>query len=146
MEKIETVYEDQFYCDGRGPELKTVVWRKKGISLHGFEYFNPDDVFDDKNIKNLVLEQVEAFAMAGEEVHGKIRATGDSKGGIYQIKNSEWKNSFSQLHLNDCEHYQIMFYDQIYDVICRKILPGKGKIKNSTEQVAGDNAASHSAC
>ncbi len=125
---IIPILENEFYHDGRGPELHRVVWTHNGKMLKGFEYFNPDE----KNIRHLILDDVEAFSMAGEEVHGNILATGKSKAAIFKIENSEWGKQFNPRHLNDCNHYQIMFYDEIYDVICKEIKIGNGRIIDDT--------------
>jgi len=122
------ILENHFYHDGRGPELQRVVWKRNGVILDGFEYFNPHDGYETSELKNITLKGVQVFAMTTEEVHANIVATGDSKASIYRIENSEWMNTFFQTHLGMCHHYQIMFYDEIYDVICEDIAPGHGKI------------------
>ena len=123
------ILENVFYHDGRGPELQRVRWGKSGVVLRGFEYYNPDDKYDDHSLKHLRLRNVEAYSMGGEEVHGDILATAESKAAIFRIDNSKWKDSLNQRHLDSCHHYQIMFYDEIYDVICEEIIPGVGKIR-----------------
>ena len=128
--KIIPLFEDSFYHDGRGPELQKVIWLNEGKDLKGFEYFNPDDKYTDENLRHLILEKVEAFSMAGEEVHGDIVISGKSKAAIFKIEDSLWLKQFNPTHLADCAHYQIVFYDEIYDVICRDIKLGKGKITN----------------
>jgi hypothetical protein len=120
---------NQFYHDGRGPELQRVVWKFRGNILSGFEYYNPDDIYDEQNIKHLVLEKVEVYRMCGEEVHPRIYANGKTQAAIFKIEESEWKKKFNQSHLKDCDHYQIMFYDEVYDIICKSIKAGKGKLK-----------------
>lgn len=111
------ILEDEFYHEGRGPELQRVVWGYKGRTLRGFEYFNPDDVYSEENLHHIELQKVEAYLMASEEVSRGIVANGDSRAAIFHITDSSWKKSFQQRHLQDCEHYQIMFYDEIFDVI-----------------------------
>ena len=56
-----------------------------------------------------------------------IVANGDTQAAIHKIVNSDWKNKFSPIHIEDCEHYQIMFYDETYDVLCRKVIANNGK-------------------
>ncbi|PKD37911.1 hypothetical protein CWO84_21905 [Methylomonas sp. Kb3] len=125
---IEPILENEFHHDGRGPELKRVVWTYEGKILKGFEYYNPEDVYEERNIKNIILEKVEVFSMAGEEVHGSIVANGETKAAIHRIVDSKWKTQFNPRHIADCEHYQIMFYDEIYDVICKSIVASTGRI------------------
>lgn len=131
--KPRTVLEQSFYHDGRGPELQRVIWAHNGIILIGFEYFNPDDVYEPEHLKHLKLVGVEAYSMASEEVHGNICAVPGSRAAIWLIEDSEWLSQFQQWHLTDCNHYQIMFYDEIYDVVCKEIIPGKGPLQ--TKQV-----------
>ncbi len=126
--KILPQFENEFYRDGRGPELNKVVWIREGVILKGFEFFNPDDEYSEKNIKHILLNKVEAFSMAGEEVHGNIFATGKSTAAIFKIEGSDWLKQFNQSHLDNCSHYQIMFYDEIYDIICKSIRIGRGRI------------------
>lgn len=130
MSKLIPVFESEFYHDGRGPELQKVIWDYRGQILRGFEYFNPDDEYNEENLRHLQLEKVEVYAMASEEVHPHIAANGDTKAAIFRFPDSEWKRSFQQRHMQDCAHFQIMFYDEIFDVICREIIPGIGHLKN----------------
>lgn len=126
--KTESLLENEFHHDGRGPELQRVIWTHEGVILKGFEYYNPEDVYEEKNIKHLELVGIETYSMAGEEVHGNILATGDSKASIFKVLNSPWLKQFNPAHLEECSHYQIMFYDEIYDVICKEIKAGKGRL------------------
>lgn len=122
------ILENDFYHDGRGPELQKALWSSNGVILVGFEYFNPDDEYTPNNLRHLLLEDVQAYSMSTDEVHGNILATGDSKAAILEVVESEWLASFNQAHLSQCKHYQIMFYDEIYDVICKNIKVGRGKL------------------
>jgi hypothetical protein len=122
------ILEKDFHHDGRGPELQNVVWKKSGVIPLGFEYFNPDDEYEEENIKHLKLSGVQAYSMAPEEVHGSILASGDSNAAILEVIDSEWLKTLLPTHLGKCKHYQIMFYDEIYDIVCESIIPGKGRI------------------
>jgi len=127
--KIKPISEEYFYHDGRGPELQSVRWMRNGVVLLGFEYFNPDDAYVPEKLKHLMLENVEAFSMSSDEVHGNIVANGDTNAAIHEILNSDWLASFNQSHLSKCKHYQIMFYDEIYDIACESLIFGNGKIE-----------------
>lgn len=124
----QPVLETHFYHDGRGPELQRVVWGYRGAQLQGFTYYNPDDSYDEEHLKHLRLEKVEAYMMASEEVHPKILYSGDSRAAIVRVINSAWLSQFDTPHVRDCQHYQISFYDEIYDVICKEIIPGVGEL------------------
>jgi len=122
------ICEDIFYHDGRGPELQRVAWSGNGSDLLGFEYFNPNDNYKTANLKHLRLKRVEAYAMAGEEVHGNILASSSSKAAIFRVDDSSWMKSFNPYHLKNCHHFQIVFYDEIFDVICEEIVAGSGSL------------------
>ena len=121
-------FENDFYHDGRGPELQKVRWGRNGIILRGFEYYNPDDEHTEGNLRYLRIDKLEVYSMAGEEVHGNILANGKTTASIFEVPKSKWLSSFNQSHLKHCEHYQIMFYDEIYDVICGELLFGQGRL------------------
>ncbi len=40
------------------------------------------------------------------------------KAGIVCLGKSSWLKSFNPYHLDSCAHYQLMFYDELVDVIC----------------------------
>ena len=126
--KITPVLENGFYHEGRGPELQKVYWANGGSTLVGFSYYNPDDVYDNENLKHLRLEKVEAFMMAGEEVHPEILYSGKSKAAIVKVNDSKWLRQFKSPHVSDCSHFQVSFYDEIFDIICKEIVAGKGVI------------------
>lgn len=127
--RTKPILENHFYQDGRGPELQRVHWLRNGIILKGFEYYNPDDKHDEEKLKNIALVGVQGYFMATEEVHGNILASADSNAAIVEVLSSEWLIAFHQTHLSSCKHFQIMFYDEIYDVICENILAGLGKLR-----------------
>jgi hypothetical protein len=126
--KITAILEDEFHNEGRGPELQRVVWADEGKTLKGFEYYNPEDTYDEEDIKHLEIIGVEACAMAGDEVHGNIHLIEESKASIFKVEDSPWLQQFNPSHLEGCDHYQLEFYDEIYDVICKEIKPGKGRL------------------
>jgi hypothetical protein len=116
---MKPILELEFHHDGRGPELKRVIWSSS--VPRGFEYFNPTDSYVAENLKHLRLVKVEAFAFAGEEVHGNIVTTAGTNAAIHNLGRTPWLQTFNPRHLDDCSHYQIMFYDEIFDVICQDI-------------------------
>jgi len=50
---MRPINKDQFHHDGRGPELMRVIWSPKGDHLSGFEYFNPEDPYDEAHIRHI---------------------------------------------------------------------------------------------
>ncbi|GGI93485.1 hypothetical protein [Shewanella gelidii] len=127
--KLNPVLEQYFYHEGRGPELQNVRWKNNGVVLFGFEYYNPDDTYSAENLKHIILNKVQTFSMASDEVHGCIVANRDTNAAIHEILDSDWLASFNQAHMSNSKHYQIMFYDEIYDVVCESIKFGLGKIE-----------------
>ncbi len=121
---MEAILESEFHHDGRGPELQRVVW--SSATPLGFEYYNPEDVYVVENLRHLRLVRVVAFAYAGEEVHGNIVTSAGTHAAIHDLGRSPWLRSFSPRHLDGCSHYQVMFYDEVFDVICHAIRAGSG--------------------
>ena len=86
--------------------------------------------YAEENIKHLELVGVEAYSMAGEEVYGNSLAKRESKASLFKIEKPPWIKEFHPARLGECNHYQIMFYDENYDVGCKKIKPGQGLLSN----------------
>ena len=122
------ILNNEFYSDGRGPELQRAVWHQNGVKLVGFEYYNPDVEYNQENLCHLRLIGVEAFSMASDEVHGEILAKSTTNGAIFEVTDSAWLKSLKPAHVTNCKHYQIMFYDESFDIICEEIVPGRGKL------------------
>lgn len=122
--RMKPILEAEFHHDGRGPELQRVIWGH--ANPKGFEYFNPEDEYVDASLRHLRLIKVEAFAFAGEEVHGAVVHTPGSQAAIHDLGKSPWLRTLNPRHLEDCSHFQIMFYDEIFDVVCRGIEAGSG--------------------
>jgi hypothetical protein len=121
---MKPVLKEAFHHEGRGPELQRVIWGNSAPM--GFEYFNPEDVYTPENLRHLILVQVEAYACAGEEVHPGFDSIPGSNAAIVNLGRSAWLQSFNPRHLASCSHFRIMFYDQIFDVICRDVRAGRG--------------------
>lgn len=102
---------------GSGPQLEKVRWDDSGKNLIGFEYTIPDDYIR----RFITLEKVMVFCNSSKEVHGNILFSNSTKAGIIKIVNSEWKKSFNQSRLADSNHFQIIFNDDIYDLICMNL-------------------------
>ena len=66
--------------------------------------------------------------MATADVHDCILANTKCVAAIFEVLNSNWLLSFNQDEIAGCKHFQIMFYDEIYDVVCKSVLTGKGNL------------------
>jgi hypothetical protein len=129
--KATKLLESEFHRDSRGPELQRVVWAFDGKILQGFDYYNPEDTYEEESIKHLELVGVEAYSMAVEEVHNNNLVTRESKASVFRIESSLWLNQYNPDYLEGCSHYRIIFYDEIYDVICKEIKAGNGRFSTS---------------
>ena len=45
---------------------------------------------------------------------------------MFDLGRSAWLLSFAQQHLRECRHYQLLFYDDLFDVIAEgvEVAPG----------------------
>lgn len=127
--KLIPTLENEFYHEGRGPELQDVVWVQKGVILKGFNYYNPDDIFEEQYIKHIIIVAPQIIMQASEETHPNMLHVKESKASIVKVLNSDWLSQFKSSHLSKCNHFQIVFYDEIYDIICNDIIAGKGRLK-----------------
>ena len=117
------VLESDFYHDGRGPELERIVFANNGRRLVGFEYINPDE----EGLRHLKVGGLEAYAVATDEVHGNVVIT-SSKAAIHNLGKSSWLRSHDPRHLERCSHFQVVFYDEVFDLLCHELSAGDGGI------------------
>ena len=118
----QAVAADRFYSDGRGPELQRIVWGERGLGLRAVEYFNPDDVYDDAHRKHVRIVRPQVVMITPEEVidyRGYAAAFGAHRpAAVLDHGHSDWLRSFNQYHLSKCRHFQLLFYDELFDIIC----------------------------
>ena len=111
---------DEFQADGRGPVLEKVHWAYNGTTLRAIDFLNIED-----DPKHVFFTGVQVFMFTPEEViNYKTSSSLWSKNrnaGMICLGKSEWLTSFSPRHLEKCNHFQIMFYDELLDVICEQI-------------------------
>jgi hypothetical protein len=116
---------DNFYHDGRGPELQRVHWGLRGTQLQAIEYYNPDDVYDDVSLKHVRFHGFQAVQVTPEEVidYGELgqRFNRDRPAAMYDLGKSLWLKSFNPHHLSACSHFQLLFYDELFDIICESV-------------------------
>jgi uncharacterized protein YfaP (DUF2135 family) len=62
------VHIDTFYSDGRGPELIRIHWTLGGRQLVAVDYFNPDDPYDEANLKHVAFLKAQVVMITPEEV------------------------------------------------------------------------------
>jgi hypothetical protein len=115
------ILADKFYCDGRGPELIKVHWAYSGHTLRAIEFVNPNET----DTKHLFFVGVQVAMFTPEEVINYENLNQlwqiSRPAGILCLGKSAWLKSYNQRHLERCAHYQVMFYDDLLDVICESI-------------------------
>ena len=136
------IFSDRFQHDGRGPELQRMVWEGSGSQrLVAIEYFNPADVYEPANLKHVALSGVQVVMVTPEEVIGpeqirEIIAT-YRPASMFDLGRSRWFLSFSQQHLGGCRHFQLLFYDELIDVICEGVECIDGAYRGAAQHTAG---------
>lgn len=121
QEEGKPVLIEKFYCEGRGPELTRIHWAYSGRILRAIDYINPDEA----EPKHLFFIGVQVFMITPEEVIDYRNLSNSwhtfRPAGILCFGKSLWLKTFSPQHLEKCSHYQIMFYDELLDIICENI-------------------------
>lgn len=118
---------EHFYHDGRGPELRRVHWsRPQSCALRAIEYFCPDDTYDDAHLRHVRFVGPQAFMFTPEEVINYASSRVASFGQHHPAAaldhdHSEWLLSFNPRHLGRCRHFQLLFYDELLDVLCEEL-------------------------
>ncbi|HET8669957.1 MAG TPA: hypothetical protein VFM05_04835 [Candidatus Saccharimonadales bacterium] len=122
---IKPILKEQFYHDGRGPELQRVYYRGRGQIIEAVDYFNHDVIYSPENLRHLFFTWPQVFMFTPEEVYNYMAKSlewSKYKGAaIVDLGRSAWLESFNPDHLSQCSHYQIMFYDEYLDIICEGI-------------------------
>lgn len=118
------VLSEEFRNDGRGPELIYTYYAGSGSVIKAIDYYNPDDLHDAQSIKHLRFLRSQAHMFTPEEVYNyslDLVPWQRGQAAAVNLGKSAWLESFAPLHLLSCQHYRLMFYDQILDVICEGI-------------------------
>jgi hypothetical protein len=127
--KVQPILVNQFHHEGRGPELQKVHYGGRGNILVAIDYFNPEDEYTPSNLKHLLFLRSQVFMFTPEEIHNYtsgVEWNKLDKAAAVSLGESSWILGFNPQHLSKCEHFQIMFYDQILDVICEGIEAKQG--------------------
>jgi len=121
---VSPLFLDVFFHDGRGPELQCVHWSHQGRILSAIDYLNPDHA-GVKDLRHVRFDRVQVVMVTSEEVVDYGRQ-GDHfatlrPAAMVDLGRSTWLESFSPRHLAKCRHVQLMFYDELFDVICEGV-------------------------
>jgi len=134
-ETIQPIALEQFRASGRGPSLERVVYSEHG-RLRGFEYHKIDDIYDAAHLRHVRVIRPQVVMFTPEEVINYVAwAAGFSQhvgAGALDLGRSAWLRSFNPLHLSKCHHFQLLFYDELFDIICEGLEFGDGAFENAT--------------
>jgi len=108
---MQPVLGDRIYHDGRGPTLVKVHYTHSGSTIAAADYCNPDE----SSVRHLMFEAPQVFMFTPEEVEnfgaGGVDWSTTNRAAVVDLGRSEWLRSFAPTHLERCNHYRIMFYD-----------------------------------
>ena len=126
------IHIEEFWREGRGPELRRVLWNASGTSVRAIEYFNPDWSDADSDLRHVLLVAPQVVQITPEEVIGaaqmRRRDIAHRRAAMFDLGRSGWLESFAQTHLVNCRHIQMLFYDELIDIICEGVTCGVGPV------------------
>lgn len=115
------IYHEEFPADGRGPILERIHWANSGRVLRAIDFSNPGDSLP----HHVFFEGVQVAMITPEEVidYGGLSSLWFThpRAGLMCLGKSVWLKSFSGNQLHNCFHFQLMFYDELLDVICERL-------------------------
>jgi hypothetical protein len=123
----QTVLTREFYHDGRGPELVRLHWQGQGAVLAAADYYNPDARHTPEGLRHVRFQRPQVVQITPEEVVNYDRfglgeaLTQFRPAAALDLGRSPWVEAFEQRHLTQCRHYQLMFYDELLDIICEGV-------------------------
>ena len=121
------IHSDRFYHDGRGPELKQIHWTFGGRQLVALDYTTPGDVDALGTPNHVKFYGFQVVMITPEEVVNYDaldlgqRLFDNRPAALFDMGRTGWLNSFSPTHLSECKHYQLLFYDELFDVIAENV-------------------------
>jgi len=121
---------DWIWADGRGPELRRAHFLAGGLSPIALDYLNPDWASEDE-MRHLIIHKGQVHQYTPEEIYNyscdEVRwGPSINQAAVVDLARSHWLLAFSQLHLGNCKHYRIMFYEGFLDIICEDITAEAG--------------------
>ena len=118
-----------FFHDGRGPELRQMIWGGGGTWLYAIEYLNPDWT-SEGDLRHVLFRGMQVAMVTPEEVigyaHGGTHFADLRPAAMVDLGRDAWLQSFAETHLAKCTHIQMLFYDELVDVICEDAACGVG--------------------
>ncbi|MFZ4736608.1 MAG: hypothetical protein ACOYM9_11720 [Bradymonadia bacterium] len=123
---MKPIYVEEFFHDGRGPELQRIHWGPNGVGIRELAYFNPDDAHGPANLKRVIVTKPQVVMITPEEVVDYGKVGGDAlvrhrPAAMFDLGASDWLKSFSPRHLGACRHFRMFFYDELVDIIAEGV-------------------------
>ena len=132
----QPIAADDFYLDGRGPELQRVIWGARGERLRAIEYYNPDDSYDAEHLRHVSFRGLQVVSVTPEEVidYTSYAAAFSHHRPAAAIDHgqSSWLRSLAPQHLGRCSHFQLLFYDELFEIICERLIFARGPYSDAT--------------
>jgi hypothetical protein len=127
---MRVVHLEGFFHDGRGPTLLKVHLAPRSAHLEAIDFKAPDSEDKPAPVQHLQFVRAQAFLFTPEEVENYTTSLVDwgatQMGALVSLGRSPWLQTFNPVHLQHCEHYKAMFYDEHLDVICEQVLLKSG--------------------
>jgi hypothetical protein len=103
------------------------------LSLTTFWAAAPDDGHDSVNLKHVEFQKPQVVMVMPEEV-ATMERLGDAlvhhrPAALFDLGKSEWLQSFNPTHLARCSHFCLVFYDEVFDVICERVTCNTGAFR-----------------
>jgi hypothetical protein len=121
---LKPIHVEEFWHEGRGPELVRLHWHPSGTILQAADYHNPDwgsttplrrVRFARAQVAMITPEEVIDYATLGPLLAAHRPAA------MFDLGRSPWLESFAPRHRARCRHFRLMFYDQRLDVIAEGV-------------------------
>jgi hypothetical protein len=116
---------DTFYHDGRGPTLVHVHLRDRSAHIQAIDYELPGSGGTNELRRHLLFHNAQTYMFTPEEVEdyatSKVDWSKTNRGALVSLGKTAWLASFNPHHLERCEHYRAMFYDEFLDIICEGV-------------------------
>ena len=87
--------------------MRRAIWDARGTTLLAIDYSDLDG-----SLRHVRFESAQVTMFTPEEIIG---APGD--GGAADLGQSAWFHSFRGQHVASCRHFQLLFYDELLDII-----------------------------
>jgi hypothetical protein len=125
------IHIEEFWHEGRGPELHRVLWNASGSSVRAIEYVNPNWSDADSDLRHVLFVAPQVVQITPDEVIGAeqmgTRYIDYRPAAMFDLGRTAWLESFAQTHLVNCRHIQMLFYDELIDIICESVACGVGR-------------------